>query len=501
METKKKSRIRSIIFPPLVVIIAFGNVIIWHHIITTHHHQVDDEPNNNKNIAIVNGVFIDESFRVQKKSNNKEDNLVQRSIQNTNTTSSTSATATTDNITEHDIPQDGFSACLLIKNDNEKLAEWLAYHWLTLPLKYLIVAVDPTGTTSPQHVLELWNTTNMGMEIELWHDDTYDHWINEELDEKHKHRDRQKRFLAECQLYHKKKGRTWLAVIDPDEYITYNTINADDPKYEMLKEIPTKFLEKGYMQQMMNIRKDIQTNLKQYQHQTLFSFINNNKEKEPWISEPCYLMPRLFFSAIESPIDIIAKAKAEEYGFDPMDFSTLRYFHHAKRGGFDYNHYGKVIVDMSRIKLWEIEHDMYSVHRPNYNSCLPPTKPYFDGVLRVHHYLGSWEQYSSRSDVRRSRERFNKFAFVDYGVDYQLQFWLEQFVEMVGSPKAKMLLNSSGTIEIGSVRLMDREDFVYSQPRLDKLAGEKEELIYFFDEDGSVVYAETKDGKPIEHSF
>ena len=132
----------------------------------------------------------------------------------------------------HDIPSDGFSGCLVVKDDNDRLSEWMAYHWLTLPLKYLIVAVDPTGTSSPQDILTVWNSTlpgmNMGMEILLWNDADYGHWIDEELDTLHKHRARQKRFLAECQKFHKDKGRTWIAVIDPDEYITYNPISDSD---------------------------------------------------------------------------------------------------------------------------------------------------------------------------------------------------------------------------------------------------------------------------------
>lgn len=129
----------------------------------------------------------------------------------------------------HDVPKDGISGCLLLKDDNDRLSEWLAYHWLTLPLKYLVVAVDPTGMTSPKHILDIWRESDMGMDIVLWDDADYGHWIDYELDDKHMHRDRQKRFLAECQRHHKAKGREYVVVIDPDEFITYNTIAEDEP--------------------------------------------------------------------------------------------------------------------------------------------------------------------------------------------------------------------------------------------------------------------------------
>lgn len=38
---------------------------------------------------------------------------------------------------------DGMSACLLVKDENNNLPEWIAYHYHNLPLRYLVVAVDP----------------------------------------------------------------------------------------------------------------------------------------------------------------------------------------------------------------------------------------------------------------------------------------------------------------------------------------------------------------------
>lgn len=68
------------------------------------------------------------------------------------------------------IPSDGFAGCLLLKDDNDRLSEWIAYHWLVLPLKYLVVAIDPTGTTSPEKILNLWKEADLGLEISLWND-------------------------------------------------------------------------------------------------------------------------------------------------------------------------------------------------------------------------------------------------------------------------------------------------------------------------------------------
>jgi len=40
-----------------------------------------------------------------------------------------------------------FSACLIIKDDNIILSEWLAYHYTILPLRRLIVGVDVMSYT------------------------------------------------------------------------------------------------------------------------------------------------------------------------------------------------------------------------------------------------------------------------------------------------------------------------------------------------------------------
>ena len=66
------------------------------------------------------------------------------------------------------------------------------------------------------------------MEITLWNDVDYNDQINEDLDELHKHRSRQKHFLEQCELFHKERNRKWLAIIDPNEFMTYNEALDDD---------------------------------------------------------------------------------------------------------------------------------------------------------------------------------------------------------------------------------------------------------------------------------
>jgi len=359
------------------------------------------------------------------------------------------------NSSSHYIPDDGFAGCLVLKDDNARLSEWLAYHWLVLPLKYLVVAVDPTGTTSPERILKSWNSSDMGMDIVLWNDIDFGHWIDETIDEMHMHRARQKHMFKDCQKYHKERNRTWVVFIDPDEYITYNPITADDPEVVKMEDAPKFFLDPEYVSAAKNIRRNLT------QEKTVFDFLKDEKNKEPWMSEPCYLMPRLFFSVVESSPNQLAEANVAQW-FNTSRFNTLHYFHHAERGKFDYNHFGKVILDLSRIKDKQIE--VKNIHVPNRSCPRPPLKPYAAGILRVHHYIGSFEQYSSRSDVRRSKEKFDDFGNVSNGTDYQMQKWLKNFVDIVGVKKSIDLLKDAGIIDVGTTQIIEKEEYEIVPP-------------------------------------
>jgi hypothetical protein len=69
------------------------------------------------------------------------------------------------------IKKDGLSACLLVNDENPRLPEWLAYHYHVLPLRSIIVAVDPVSRHQPNEILYRW--PRMGMEVEIWQDIDY----------------------------------------------------------------------------------------------------------------------------------------------------------------------------------------------------------------------------------------------------------------------------------------------------------------------------------------
>jgi hypothetical protein len=137
---------------------------------------------------------------------------------------------------------------MLLMDDNHRLTEWIAYHYHVLPLRYMIVTVDPRSTTSPSSIFNTWRAK--GMYIEEWRDE---HFWNSNMDfapihdqsdlqtKRDRHRGRQKYFYKQCLAALRQRNRTWVALNDSDEYLVYyhpnnntnnnnQTLSNDDTK-------------------------------------------------------------------------------------------------------------------------------------------------------------------------------------------------------------------------------------------------------------------------------
>lgn len=130
------------------------------------------------------------------------------------------------------------AACLLVRDDNDIMPEWLAYHYHTLRMRRLIVAVDPHSETSPSDVLDGWKEY---LDIDVWTDDMYmpqvflrtgippDEYVEnitkfgdinyEQNIAINAHRYRQKFFLGKCFQQFKQEDRSLVLHIDTDEYV------------------------------------------------------------------------------------------------------------------------------------------------------------------------------------------------------------------------------------------------------------------------------------------
>ena len=142
-----------------------------------------------------------------------------------------------------------FSACLLVMDDNHFLIEWIAYHYHVLPLRYLIVAMDPRSQTSPSPILDRWRDKMTIIEWKV--DDDYSTLAERDLAEetvRHhfgnltanliRHRARQRIFYDKCMKHLKREGQSWSMLIDTDEFLRIN-----EPKVAELELAPAVTVE------------------------------------------------------------------------------------------------------------------------------------------------------------------------------------------------------------------------------------------------------------------
>jgi hypothetical protein len=84
---------------------------------------------------------------------------------------------------DEDEDDNNLALCLLTKEDNDILPEWIAYHYHAVRLRHLIVAVDPSSRESPTSILNRFrnmtnknsnsNSNSSPLYIEEWKDDDY----------------------------------------------------------------------------------------------------------------------------------------------------------------------------------------------------------------------------------------------------------------------------------------------------------------------------------------
>ena len=180
-------------------------------------------------------------------------------------------------------------------DDNAILPEFLAYHYMKLPLRRLIVAIDPRSETSPKHIFDRYTSRGL-MNITIWNDEdfipTYHEEIRAKLNKKRErqglkiydplvnmHRDRQSYFISKCLSTLKDEGAKWVIHIDTDEYI-----------------LPNYYAKKPYKFNLNYLRsKNDQGRLP-----TVYDMIQSKKNIDEHLSSPCISFPRVRIGTKES---------------------------------------------------------------------------------------------------------------------------------------------------------------------------------------------------------
>jgi hypothetical protein len=386
---------------------------------------------------------------------------------------------------------DSVAACLLVMDDNHFLIEWLAYHYWALPLRHLIVAVDPRSVTSPTQILERWRP--FGMRISEWNDSDY--IVPEEREEAEywaqrkfgpdipvalvKHRARQRLFYYHCMKHLKKQGRQWTLLTDSDEFLRVNyktvhsrLVNSPIDTTTTTRTIPTSREEPG----------------------SFLSFLQQELSRPGHnLTSPCVQIPRIRFGTQES-VPVGQDETTQFGGFlsnSSGNFLTLKWRKHAHPSNYPVNRISKVLVDLRRVS-WEDLAPVESIHLPIKGLCKRRRLHIrtHEQVFVINHYLGTWEQYAYRDDSRVGNERsvevsfafcpffflrrvainfwraifivnlqrlyspflsykqqYQKAARINQETDDSIVPWLNSFVKYVGFEAASTLLAGVGELE------------------------------------------------------
>lgn len=377
---------------------------------------------------------------------------------------------------------EGFAACLLIKDDNHWLIEWLAYHYHVMPLKHLIVAVDPDSKTSPINVLNRWTERDM-MSINIWNDThfmpktikgnlkMYDN--NTEL---MMHRTRQNNFYFKCINTLRRRKEEWLMLIDTDEYIVTNY--ASGLYFNITKNIPIttpgnvlKFIKQHHDLSGVNHTCIYVSRLVRYKDIFNASVHFYITDKHCCKSPRRIILPqepRFMFGVREqSSAELVNRHLPE--GINGYDLMTQRFIYRNPRR----MHNGKNLLNLKLLPALKV---YTSVHHVS-SFCPDPDKMrkvnhVRNSLVKIHHYLGTEEQYFFRSDPRQQHKNVTKPlqwepskpkrknpAYFTRGKgrydalnkraiypDQGARAWIKGFIKDVGVETAKALLQGVGQV-------------------------------------------------------
>jgi hypothetical protein len=317
-----------------------------------------------------------------------------------------------------------FSACLLVMDDNHFLIEWLAYHYHTLPLRYLVIAVDPRSRTSPQSILDRWASK---ITVRVWNDTHFlpQEWLNRgpKADDATSkfvlHRERQRNFYPTCLQALKHAGRQWTMVVDIDEFVLIN------PHYLHYQNTTTTRVPK----------------------RTLLESIQSQANHS---QEACITMPRLRFGNYKD-------GNATKSTLPNQDWMlTYRWQWRAGLHNRKVNRNPKSMVNVGLVHNFSRADT--DAHRPVRSAC-PKRNMYIlnkQSPWSVHHYVGSREQFEFRKDARdglkqRDPQRLAEYGQIREASDKSMIGWFEAFVQVHGMAEANRLIQGVGNVSYSAL--------------------------------------------------
>lgn len=356
---------------------------------------------------------------------------------------------------------ESFGACLMIKEDNDLLYEWLAYHYTVLPLRYVFVGSDEGNRQDPTQVLHRWNIANT--KLQYWVVNASDftssrppgkftgssrrQYSVEHEEAHHSFVHRQRGFITKCVQFLKSQGLHWVIFIDTDEFLVMNRLHEEEKKATMhhndLTDQTANKSVQSVAYRMRHSLPPIESDI------TVVDTIRRLERIDSLGS--CYTMPRLLYGALENVtcFDAAAITQVAQSKFHYSELSTLRFTQHARKGDFAKSKYGKVMMNLSRLSNETMTRTPKNIHCPYKPECKPGASGNFaESSFYLNHYIGSWERYASRQDSRRNREEWELRAHLtaENSCQHAVYEWFPRFLNLVGQERAEFLLGVKNTI-------------------------------------------------------
>ena len=302
-----------------------------------------------------------------------------------------------------DSPKDSFSACLIIMDENFRLREWLAYHYHVLPLRSVVVIVDPRSKESPSEIFDLFRQ-ELGMDILVWADQDIDYEVDvnttDDTKRRANHLVRQRVFLNRCMTHFHKQGHRWTLMVDTDEYLTTEPGVKKYPSFESIMKTDN-FRQPGAVLE--------------YIHRVHTRGVFNDS---------CIIVHRVLFGAGEKRRFIVPSVVPKGLDVDPFRLDTFRWRKHNKHIHI-LNGLGKPMMDVSALRF---PLNVRNPHRPDLHLCGSPhqRETVKNSPFRANHYIGSWEEYSYRDDARKNADKSRevRLGFVLCRIPTQLLCWV-----------------------------------------------------------------------------
>jgi hypothetical protein len=337
----------------------------------------------------------------------------------------------------------GIAAGLLIKDDNHWVVEWLAYHYHVLPLRHLVVVIDPDSKTSPREILDRWKGL---MRIDIWEEEFFQKPIPTAFRQLYdnntrlmNHRHRQVTFYVKLLRTLNKIGIPWVLLTDTDEFVSMDYRGLQKHANPLLRDMAGQF--------PIQTPGSILQALMHYEQMT-------NK------TQSCLFVPRYIVGSKEANAILVERylpaSNDTNSSLNPHKFLTQRYLYQAKERMPD----GKNMMHVTAVDTVKANPNVHKV------SHYCPRRDGADSIestalFKIHHYMGTLEQYSFRSDPRaetnvslhpvtkgRNEQAYNKKGNGTTDLYTHSQGWIEGFIQQVGLAKAKELLAGVGQVGV-----------------------------------------------------